>query len=116
MKYFFLVFILLISCETNQHAVNHMVFIELVDTSNVEAMIKDSDARLATIPTVRDYFCGTHVPSGRTAVLTDYDVGIYFAFDSLEEYQLYVNHPSHVSFVNDWKPKLKSLRVYDISD
>ena len=115
MKYLPLLLLFLASCATNPHAVNHIVFIELNDPSQVDALIEDSDARLATIPTVKEYFCGTHVPAGRATVLTDYDVGIYFGFESLEGYQEYVNHPNHIKFVEDWGPELKSLRVYDIS-
>ena len=115
MKGIFCVLLCCVGCAAKPHAVNHVVFIELNDPSQATALIEDSNARLATIPTVKDYFCGTHVPAGRDTVKTDYDVGIYFAFDSLDDYEAYVKHPRHVSFVTDWKPKLQSLRVYDIS-
>lgn len=116
MRHILLSLLFLASCTSKQHAINHVVFIELNDATQIDAIITDSDARLASIPTVKDYFCGTHVPSGRDSVLTDYDVAVYFAFDSMDAYQEYVNHPNHIGFVEDWKPKLKSLRVYDISD
>ena len=115
MKYLFCLILFLSGCASKPHAINHVVFLELNDPSQATALIEDSNARLATIPTVKDYFCGTHVPAGRDTVKTDYDVGIYFAFDSLDDYETYVKHPSHVGFVTDWKPKLQSLRVYDIS-
>ncbi len=110
-----LLLLCLLGCSPKPYAVNHIVFIELQDPSMTDALIADSDSQLATIPTVRDYFCGTHVPSGRDTVLRDYDIGVCLSFDSLEGYQEYVNHPNHIGFVKDWKPKLKSLRVYDIS-
>ena len=112
---YLLLCVFLFGCTSNQHAINHVVFIELADSSHVQALIEDSNKRLATIPSVKEYFCGTHVPSGRATVLTDYDVGLYVAFDSMEGYQAYVEHPGHVNFVNKWKPKMQSLRVYDIS-
>jgi len=115
MKYLLLALLFLVGCATTPPTINHVVFVELNDPSQVDLLIADSDERLASIPVVKEYFCGTHVPSGRDTVKTDYDVGIYLAFDSLEDYETYVNHPNHVGFVTDWKPKLKSLRVYDIS-
>ncbi len=115
MKSIFFIMLFLAGCATRSHHINHIVFVELQDISQVSEIIEDSNERLASIPVVKNYFCGTHVSSGRDTVKTDYDVGIYFAFDSLEDYETYVNHPGHISFVNDWKPKLKSLRVYDIS-
>tara|TARA_X000000368_G_C22710972_1_gene571018 strand:- start:47 stop:406 length:360 start_codon:yes stop_codon:yes gene_type:complete len=103
------------ACSSKQSAVNHVVFVELDDPSQVQEFIKDSNTRLATIAVVEDYFCGTHVPSNRDSVLKDYDVGIYFGFDSLESYKEYVEHQNHIDFIEDWRPGIKDLRVYDIS-
>ena len=96
-------------------AVNHIVLIELQDPSLADALIAACDAQIASISVVRGYYCGKHMPSGRVSVRTDYDVGLYVGFASLEAYKTYVDHPQHISFVKEWKPRLKELRVYDIS-
>ena len=85
MRYLPFLLLFLTSCTSKPHAINHVVFIELNDPSQATALIEDSNARLATIPTVKDYFCGTHVPAGRDTVKTDYDVGntsFFFFFQS----------------------------------
>ena len=114
--------LLLTGCSSSQKAdmsvdrnPSPWVLIELQDPSFADALIAACDAQIATIPVVRGYYCGKHVPSGRVSVRTDYDVGLYVGFASLEAYKTYVDHPQHISFVEDWKPRLKELRVYDIS-
>ena len=104
-----------VDSDSSPWAINHIVLIELQDPTLANALIDACDAQIATIPVVRDYYCGKHVPSGRVSVRTDYDVGLYVGFASLEAYKTYVDHPQHISFVEDWKPRLKELRVYDIS-
>lgn len=97
-------------------AINHVVFFELHDPAEAEALIADCDALLATIPVVTAYYAGTHVDAGRSTVLSDYDVGCFVAFDSLEAYAEYVEHPNHVLLVEKWGPRLSALRVYDVGD
>ncbi|MBL4808554.1 MAG: Dabb family protein, partial [Phycisphaerales bacterium] len=37
-------------------------------------------------------------------------------FNSEQDLRTYVAHSQHIRFVNKWKPKLKSLKVYDMID
>lgn len=95
---------------------NHVVFFELHDPVDAPALIEDCDTKLAAIPGITSYYCGTPIDTGRDTVLDDYDVGFYVGFDSIEDYDNYVVHPNHIEVVNDWRPRLKALRVYDIHD
>ncbi|MCA9294973.1 MAG: Dabb family protein [Phycisphaerales bacterium] len=94
--------------------VHHPVFFTLNDPADRAALIADCDALLPVIPGVTAYACGVHHESGRSTVDSNYDVGLYIAFDSPASYASYVTHPNHVTLVERWKPHLKSLHVYDI--
>lgn len=95
--------------------INHVVFFELQDPADAEALIEES-LKLGTIPGVAACYAGRHIDTGRSTVLTDYDVGFFVAFDSEAAYAAYVSHPDHVALVEKWRPKLRALRVYDILD
>jgi hypothetical protein len=95
--------------------INHVVFFELEDPTEAEALIADS-LRLGAIPGVTACYAGRHVDTGRTTVLQDYDVGFFVAFDSEEDYASYVRRPEHVALIEKWRPRLRALRVYDILD
>lgn len=93
-----------------------MVFVKLADPSDAAELIADSDRMLGTIPSVRSYYCGRHIDTGRETVIADYDVGAYMGFASEAGYAAYVSDPGHVAFVEKWRPRLEWLRVYDIYD
>ena len=96
--------------------ISHIVFVELNDPADYEAILADSDAMLATIPSVRQFAAGAHHDTGRTTISTDYDLAIYLGFDTNEGLSVYVAHPQHVAYVEKWKPRIRSLRVYDMLD
>ena len=96
--------------------ISHVVFVDLADPADVPAALADSDAMLASIPSVASYSAGVHLDTGRDSVLADYDVGIVLGFDSVEDLAAYVAHPDHVAFVERWMPRITGLRVYDIHD
>ena len=112
----------LCGCATTQAipsrpaAVSHIVFIKLNDSSETDALLADCDAKLSAIPGVVSYAGGAHLDTGRATVESNYDAGIYIGFDNEADYAAYVAHPNHVSLVNDWKAKMRWLRVYDIYD
>lgn len=97
-------------------AIGHIVFVDLKDETDRAELIADSDAMLATIPSVATYAAGEHLDTGRETVLGDYSVGIYLGFETEQDLADYVAHPQHVEYVTKWKPRLESLRVYDIYD
>jgi len=96
--------------------IGHIVFVQLSDPTKINALQRDADLMLGTIPSVTTFACGPHLDAGRATVSDDYDIAIYLGFESQEELAAYVDHPQHVQFVERWKPHLKSLRVYDMID
>lgn len=113
---------ILSACAAGSHAapktavINHVVFFKLVDPGDASALIADCDALLRPMPMVRTYWAGTHFDMGRTNVESGYDVGAYVGFDSAEDYEAYLVHPSHVEIVSKWRQKLQWYRVYDVID
>ncbi len=97
-------------------AVNHPVFVKLKNPADAPALIADCDARLAAIPGVVSYYCGTPLDTGRASVDLGFDVGLYLGFASVADLEAYVAHPDHVALVNDWKPRIEWLRVHDVMD
>ena len=96
--------------------ISHVVFFKLQDPSGAPALIDACDTMLSEIPGVVSYAAGRHIDTGRPTVDGDYDVGLYIGFDTEDAYAAYVDHPQHVELVNEWKPRLAWLRVYDIHD
>lgn len=117
-----LAFLPLAGCTPTQHRaprtalIGHIVFVELHDPADYEAILADSDAMLATIPSVKTYAAGQHIDTGRDTIINDYDLAIYLGFESTQGLAGYVDHEQHIAYVQKWKPKLKALRVYDMHD
>lgn len=124
MKSMFLLFacLTLTACTPSQHRaprtalIGHIVFITLDDPADYDAILADSDAMLATIPSVSTFSAGRHIDTGRDTIINDYDLAIYLGFESVEGLAAYVDHEQHIAYVNKWKPRLESLRVYDMYD
>lgn len=95
--------------------INHVVFFDLRDESDVPALIADC-RQLLEIKVVTSGYVGTHYDIGRSSVLQDYDVGFFVAFNSEDDYLAYVEDPAHAALVEKWKPRWDSIRVYDIED
>lgn len=95
--------------------INHVVFFELNNAADAEALIAES-LQLGAIPGVTACYAGRHIDTGRETVRDDYDVGFFVAFDSEEDYASYVSHPDHVALVEKWRPRLRALRTYDVLD
>jgi len=97
--------------------INHLAFFKLVDPADAAELIADCDARLAPIPGIVAYACGTHLDTRRGArVDGDYDVGFYVGFDRLADYEAYVTDPEHVAMVEKWRPRWQWIRVHDVLD
>ena len=43
----------------------------------------------------------------------DFDVALHLVFDSREAHDRYQEHPRHLEFIREMKPKLASVRVFD---
>jgi hypothetical protein len=97
-------------------AISHVVFVDLADPADADALLADARATLAPIPSVTAYSAGKHLDTGRPTVLGDYDVGMVLGFDDTRGLNAYVAHPDHIAFVERWRPRLTGLRVYDIAE
>lgn len=96
--------------------IGHIVLVELADNSDYSELLEDSETMLATIPSVVSFAAGAHIDTGRSTVSDDYDLAIYLGFGSVEGLDSYVSHEQHIAYVTKWKPRLSSLRVYDMYD
>jgi len=96
--------------------IGHIVFVQLQNPNDFHEILNDADWMLGTIPTVATFAAGKHLDTGRSTVSADYDLAIYLGFNSEQDLASYVRHDQHIGFVNKWKPRLKSLRVYDMLD
>jgi len=96
--------------------ISHIVLISLRDPADADELLADSERILASIPGVVSFAAGPHFDTGRDSVIDDYDIGLYIGFDSEARYLEYVEHPDHIAYVEKWRPRLESLRVYDIGD
>ncbi len=97
-------------------AISHVVFVDLADPADADALLAEARAVLSAIPSVTAFSAGTHLDTGRPTVLGDYDVGMILGFDDTAGLNAYVLHPDHVAFVERWRPRLTGLRVYDIAE
>ena len=96
--------------------IGHIVFIQLKNPSDYHDLLHDADWMLGTISTVATYAAGRHLDTGRSTVTADYDLAIYLGFDSEQDLRTYVASEQHIGFVEKWKPRFKSLKVYDMID
>lgn len=97
--------------------ISHLVFITLLDAGDADALLRDCDASLATIPGVLAYAGGLHLDTGRgERVDSAYHVGLYIGFETEADYSTYVAHPNHTGLLERWQPRIARLRVFDVLD
>lgn len=96
--------------------ISHVVFFELEEAGDRDALIADCEAKLSAIPGVVSFAAGRHLDVGRASVLSDYDVGLYIGFETEADYAAYVTHPLHVELVEAWKDRTLGMRVFDVVD
>lgn len=96
--------------------VNHAVYFKLQNPAEADELIADCDRDLRWIPGVVSYYAGKRPEPARPNADDSYDVGFYLGFNSMEEYQRYLEHPAHVAAVEKWKPRWVSIRICDVID
>jgi hypothetical protein len=96
--------------------ISHVVLVSLHDPADRASLLADSESMLASIPGVVSFAAGEHLDTGRSNIIADYDIGLYIGFDSEARYAAYVTHPAHVAYLEKWRPRVASLRIYDIGD
>lgn len=78
-----------------------------------QAMIDYAHKEMPGIPSVRNVWAGTMVPSGRDVVDASYDVGLCVVFDDQAGHDQYQPHPIHLKFVEQFKQLWTKVRVHD---
>ncbi len=101
---------------TPSSALNHVVLIELQNTTQTEALLLDCNRLLPGIKHVDSYWCGKHFDIGRAGVDQDYDIALCVGFQTQTGYEKYLADPAHIELVDKWKPHFESIRIYDIKD
>jgi Stress responsive A/B Barrel Domain len=80
-----------------------------------EALIKDSHALLAKIPSVRRLWVGRPADKATPIARKDYEVGLLMMFDNAAGLEEYLEHPLHLQFINKhgktWDNK--KISIYD---
>ena len=103
------------TAQRHQANINHVVLVTLKNDADSDALIKDCDAWLLSIPDVSSYWAGTPLDIGRgESIDSDYSVGLCVGFDDIAGYKAYLEHPLHVKLVEKWKPKWSSVRMFDV--
>ncbi|MEC9373403.1 MAG: Dabb family protein [Planctomycetota bacterium] len=96
--------------------INHVVYFKLKNPADAAEMIADCNNRLATIPSIRSCFVGTHYDIGRDNIDSDYDVALYVGFDTEAGYIEYLDHPIHLDLVGKWRPRWEWIRIHDVEN
>jgi hypothetical protein len=96
----------------------HVVIFQLkkeAPAGEADALIRDSHAMLAKIPSVRRLWVGRPADKATPVAQKEYEVGVLVLFDNHEGLKSYLDHSLHVNFLRKhaqfWDEK--KLRVYD---
>ena len=98
----------------HQATINHVVLITLASPTDAQALIEDCHRLLPPIESVRTWWVGVPVDTGREAVDGDYEVGLCVGFDDEEGLQAYLEDPRHLELVAAWRPKVDQFRIFDV--
>ena len=94
-------------------ALQHVVLVELDDPALAAAMTRDMQEAFERIPTLRRWEIGPHVDTGRATVQRWYTLGVLTQFDSVADYQAYLQDARHEALVQKWKPHWKRAEMFD---
>ena len=82
----------------------------------IDALVADGYELLAKVPTVRRVETGRRdVEADRDVNATDYDVGLIVYFDDKAGLDAYIEHPTHVQYVEKHKTHWETVRVFDFA-
>lgn len=101
--------------QKTQANLNHIVLVTLKNDADSGDLIRDCNALLEPIPSVRTYWVGTPLDIGRgPSIDGNYSVGMCIGFDGIPGYREYLAHPKHVELVEKWKPRWSEVRLFDV--
>ena len=98
--------------------ITHQVYFWLKDPENPEAMqeLLTGLYSLLTIDTIKAGHLGFPAATpAREVVDHSFSVAYYTTFASLEDHEIYQNHPVHLKFVEDCQHLWSKVQVYDYS-
>ena len=102
------------SKRAHQALLQHVVLVSLQDPSDAASLEADCNRLLPPIESVRTWWIGTPVETGRAAVDGEYEVGLCVGFDSLEGLADYQSDPRHLELVDLWRPRATRFRIFDV--
>lgn len=97
-------------------ALTHVVIFNLADPTQTDALIEACDRYLTDIDAVESYACGQHFDTGRSVVLTDYQVALVVGFNSPADYSAYLQSQQHTAFLDEWSSRISEIRIFDFQD
>lgn len=92
----------------------HVVLVKLNDQSEARALQGDTFRMVGGATSGRSMVLGTALDPDRNGVDSDYDTAFTFRFRTREDYDAYLCSEEHQWLLNKWKPRIKSIRVFDI--
>lgn len=105
------------SAPLHEPPIYHIVLVDLIDTATeaeIEALIADGEASIASIPGVLAVDIGLKLRDDRDVHIRDYDLGVYVKLDSTA-LDAYGAHPNHQAFIERQRHLWSSIRVIDFS-
>jgi hypothetical protein len=104
--------------DTEKAPIYHIVLVDLIDTATeaeIEALIADGEAAIASIPGVLAVDIGLKLRDDRDVHIRDYDLAVYVQLDSAAALDAYGPHPNHQAFLERQRHLWSSIRVIDFA-
>ncbi len=110
--------LLLTGCSTGPATIpageiHHVVLIDLHDDSQIDELHLANDELAHAIPGITWFMTGPPTTMARGDM--DFDVGLCVTFEDEAAYRTYIDHQAHVEFLEYWRPRVKALRIIDIT-
>ena len=99
--------------------VHNVIFYLKKDTppAKIESMLSDCHTILGKIPTVRGLWVGRPAAQATPDVaVKDYQAGLTILFDNYDGLKSYLDHPTHLKFVETYSPSIEKVLVYDFQN
>jgi len=91
-----------------------LVWLKLSGSPTYRKQIIARSQELDKIPGVISVNAGRSLVSNRDIVDHSFDVGLDITFETPEDLERYLTHPDHLRFVEEIKPLVQKIVVYDI--
>ena len=101
--------------EVNTTKINHVVLVWFkadTQTSFIDQVMKKSQ-KLKSIPQLQALNVGKAISSDRKIVDDTFTLGFHLSFANQTDLNTYIQHPDHIQFVEQLKPNIKKIIVYD---